>query len=637
MSAVLGSAAGRRLIDTAREFLPRGQLLPEDAWRRRHRTLSILLRLHVVGLFIFALIRGYGLLHSFNEAAVVGVFAVLAWWGQSHRRFSSAMCSLGLVTSSAVLVHLSGGTIEAHFHFFVMVGIMTLYQDWLPFLVAIGYVVLHHAVLGTIAPDQVYNHEAAIAQPLRWAVIHGSFVLAASVASIVAWRLNEEQSLRDALTRLPNRKLFKDRLDHAVARSQRQPGFIAVLFIDLDDFKNVNDTMGHAAGDQLLTTVAERVRACLRPGDTAARLGGDEFAVLLEDLLTPGDANRVAHRVLEGLAVSIPLRGKDVLVKASIGIALGGLDVPSEELLRNADVAMYTAKREAKGSFAVFESSMHVAVVDRLELESELHRALDQGELVVHFQPLVQLDTGRLAGVEALVRWKHPTKGLLLPGEFIDVAEQTGAIVPIGAWVLEHSCVQAQRWRQQYPGQPLSVSVNLSPRQFQQSDVVDMVRRVLERTGLDPTALTLELTEGVVMFDSEETEAQLHALKALGVQLAIDDFGTGYSSMSYLRRLPFDILKIDKLFIDGIGGGPAESAFARAIMKLARTLELETVAEGIEGANQAHELRDLQCDLGQGFYFAKALAADDIEALLGSTSAAPLSQLPASVRSPASP
>jgi diguanylate cyclase (GGDEF)-like protein len=439
----------------------------------------------------------------------------------------------------------------------------------------------------------------------------------------MAWKLNEEQSLRDALTRLPNRKLFKDRLDHALARSHRQPGVIAVLFIDLDDFKNVNDTMGHAAGDQLLTTVGERVRACIRPADTAARLGGDEFAVLVEDLNNPADATRVASRVLAGLAVPVALRGKDVPVRASIGIAIGSKDVSADDLLRNADVAMYQAKREAKGSYAIFESSMHVAVVDRLNLEGELDRALANEELVVHFQPLVQLETGRLAGVEALVRWNHPTRGLLLPGEFIEVAEETGAIVPIGAWVLEHSCAQAQQWRTQYGDRSFGVSVNLSPRQFQQNDVVDTVRGALERTGLDPGALTLELTEGVIMFDSAENEAALHALKALGVQLAIDDFGTGYSSMSYLQRLPFDILKIDKLFIDGIGGGPAESAFARAIMKLARTLDLETVAEGIEGANQATELRELRCDLGQGYFFARPQPAEAIEALLSSTDGVP--------------
>jgi diguanylate cyclase (GGDEF)-like protein len=605
-----------------REYLPRGQLLPEDAWRRRHRTLSILLRMHVAGLFVFALVRGFGLMHAVNESAIILLFAVLAWAGQHHRRFSSAMCALGLMTSSAVLVHLSGGTIEAHFHFFVMVGIMTLYQDWLPFLVAIGYVVVHHGVMGTLRPEEVYNHQAAVAHPLRWAVIHGTFVLAASVASIIAWKLNEEQSLRDSLTRLPNRKLFQDRLDHAIARSQRQPGLIAVLVIDLDDFKNVNDTMGHAAGDQLLTIVAERLRACLRPADTAARLGGDEFAVLLEDLKKEEDASRVANRVLDGLAVAVALRGKEVAVHASVGIAVGRRDLSAGELLRNADVAMYTAKRETKGSFALFEASMHTAVVDRLSLESDLQHALERDELVVHFQPLVHLDTGRLAGVEALVRWNHPERGLLPPLEFIEVAERTGFIIPMGAWVLEHACAQTQAWREQYPDQPFGVSVNLSPRQLQQSDVVDMVRGALERTGLEAGALTLELTEGVLMFDSEQTEAQLHALKALGVQLAIDDFGTGYSSLGHLRRLPFDILKIDKLFIDGIGGGPAESAFARAIMKLARTLDLETVAEGIEGANQASELRDLHCDLGQGYYFAKPLPAQDIDALLGSTAGA---------------
>ena len=612
---------GSRAVRPVRDFLPRGQTLAEDAWRRRHRTLSLLLRAHVVALFVFALIRGYGVTHAMAEAGLVGIFAAMAALSYEHRRLSSAMAALGLVTSSAVLVHLSGGTIEAHFHFFVMVGILTLYQDWLPFLLAIAYVVLHHGIVGTLAPEQVYNHPAAVAQPLRWAVIHGAFVLAASIASIVAWRLNEEQALRDSLTRLPNRTLFQDRVGHALARAQRHPGRLAVLFVDVDDFKNVNDTMGHAAGDVLLTTIAERVRACIRPADTGARLGGDEFAVLIEDIRSESEATIVAQRLLDAMQAPFELRGRSMTMSASIGIAMNSAGDTVEEILRNADVAMYSAKRELKGRYEVFESSMHVAVVDRLNLETELKRAVDEEELVVHYQPLIHLHTGRMTGVEALVRWNHPSRGLLLPGEFIEVAEETGMIIPIGSWVLEEACRQGASWKAAYPDQPLSISVNLSPRQFLQADMVAMVRAVLDRTGLAPSSLVLELTEGVMMFDSEETEHQLDGLKALGVQLAIDDFGTGYSSLSYLRRLPFDILKIDKLFIDGLSGGAApgsaDAAFARAILKLARTLNLETVAEGVEAPDQVTELRALDCDVGQGFLFAKPVAADGIGALLG--------------------
>jgi diguanylate cyclase (GGDEF)-like protein len=617
MAELLYKVRRLRWIAAFLDYLPKGQLLPEDVWRRRHRTLLFLLRAHVPALFVFGLIRGYGPAHAGTDAGAVCVFAVLASLPHRSRKFSSSMAAVGLIACSAAFVHLSGGVIEAHFHFFVMVGILTLYQDWMPFGLAIGFVVLHHGVMGTLAPEQVYNHPAAIAHPFKWAVIHGVFVLAASTASVVAWRLNEEQALHDGLTRLPNRTLFNDRVDHALARNQRRAGRLAVLFVDLDDFKNINDTLGHGVGDQLLTTVAERVRGCIRPADTAARLGGDEFALLLEDLSSDDEAVRVADRVRDSFAVPFLLRGKNVAVSASVGIALNTPGDTVEDLLRNADVAMYNAKKEpSKGASRVFESSMQAEVVRRLTLEGDLAQALANNELVVHYQPLVHLEDGRLSGVEALVRWQHPTRGLLLPADFIEAAEETGLIVPIGAWVLETACRQGKVWRDRYPDRDFSISVNLSARQFQQSDVVQRVRDTLEFTGLAPGDLVIELTEGVMVFDSQETADQLHALKALGVQLAIDDFGTGYSSLSYLRRLPFDILKIDKLFVDGIAGDATESAFAKAIMKLAQTLNLETVAEGVEVVDQVTELRGLQCNVGQGFFFAKALGVEGIDALM---------------------
>src|SRR5439155_4616601 len=275
----MGVTSGvKRAVYNARDYLPKGQSLPEDVWRIRHRALCYLLRAHVAVIFFYGVLRGYGVVHSVTEAGIVAIFASLATTDGRRRRFTSAMAALGLVMSSAVIVHLSGGLIEAHFHFFVMVGILTLYQDWRPYLIAIGFVVVHHAVLGVLAPADVFNHPQAVAHPIEWALIHGAFVLAASVASVVAWRLNEEQALKDSLTRLPNRRLFHDRVAHALARGQRRPGTMAVLFIDLDKFKDVNDSLGHPSGDHLLTSVAERLRAILRPGDTPARLGGDEFA-----------------------------------------------------------------------------------------------------------------------------------------------------------------------------------------------------------------------------------------------------------------------------------------------------------------------------------------------------------------------
>jgi diguanylate cyclase (GGDEF)-like protein len=615
-SKLLSNTVLARATATVLDYLPKGQLLGEDVWRRRHRALIYLLWAHVAGLFVYGVTRDFGVAHAGLEAGLVGMFALLAGSGVGSRRFSSAMAALGLIMCSAVLVHLSGGIIEMHFHFFVMVGLLTLYQDWLPFLLAIGFVVVHHAVLGTWRPASVYNHQSAIDHPLKWAIIHGVFVLAASVASIVAWKLNEEQALHDSLTHLANRKLFQDRVSHALTRTQRRPAQLAILFIDLDNFKDVNDSLGHAAGDHVLTIMAERVRACIRPGDTAARLGGDEFAILLEDIKGEGEAASVADRLLQALLVPFAVRNKELSVAASLGIAVNNPGDTTVDLLRNADVAMYTAKDAGRGNYAVFEAGMHVAVVDRLELERDLFRAPSNDQLVLHYQPLIALGTGRLSGVEALVRWNHPDRGLLPPADFIELAEATGAIVPIGAWVLQEACRQGRRWRERLGGQPFTMSVNVSARQLFQADIIETVRAALAEAGLPPHCLILELTESVMTRDTSATVQQLNALKALGVQLAIDDFGTGYSSLSSLRQLPFDILKIDKLFVDGITGSPAESSFARAILKLARTLDLETVAEGIEQPGQVTQLRELHCEMGQGFHFARPLGVDGIDALL---------------------
>ncbi|MGQ0521014.1 MAG: putative bifunctional diguanylate cyclase/phosphodiesterase [Actinomycetota bacterium] len=606
-----------RLAAEVAEWLPRGQVLPEDVWRARHRILTILLQFHVAAIFVFALVRGESVLHSLGEAAIVGVFAVLA--ASRRRQFSSAMCAVGLVMSSAVLVHLSGGMIEMHFHFFVVVGILTLYQDWQPFLIAIAMVVVHHAGMGAIAPGEVYNHPSALAHPFRWALVHGAFVLAASVASVVAWRLNEEHALKDGLTGLASRTLFQDRVGHALARSQRRPGVLAVLFVDLDGFKDVNDTLGHAAGDEILAAVAQRLQACLRSADTAARLGGDEFAVLLEDIDGDAGAIRLAERFLEALARPFELRARTMSIGASIGIALNDSCMSTEELLRNADVAMYTAKAAGRGRFRLFEHGMHTAVVQRVELQQELDQAVDLGQLVLHYQPVVALATGRLAGLEALLRWNHPTRGLLTPDAFLEQAEESGAIVRIGSWVLGEACRQAGVWKERHRDYPISMAVNLSPRQLFDTDMVDAVDAALRGSGLAPADLVLELTESVMVRDIAVIHERLDALKTLGVGLAIDDFGTGYSSLSYLRTLPFDVLKLDKQFIDGVDAGPGASAFALAIIKLAQTLGIETVAEGVERPSQAAELARLGCGMAQGYHFARPLAAEGIDALLAAT------------------
>jgi diguanylate cyclase (GGDEF)-like protein/PAS domain S-box-containing protein len=426
------------------------------------------------------------------------------------------------------------------------------------------------------------------------------------------------QAFHDSLTKLANRALLRDRTEHALARAARRGRPLAVMLLDLDGFKAVNDTLGHEAGDELLVTVATRLLECVRPTDTAARLGGDEFAVLIEDLASPGDYAVVAQRVLDSLQAPFHLHGKDVFVRGSIGIAMCGAgENTSDELLRNADVAMYMAKAEGKNRFELFNPSMHSAMLERLDIEADLRRAVERGEFVLHYQPTVVLQTGRIAGIEALVRWQHPERGLMAPAEFIAIAEETGLIVPIGEWVLHEACRQARQWHLEHAKEPLlKISVNLSARQLQQESVVRVVERVLAETGLDPSTLTLEITESAVMNDHVTTIVRLNQLKALGVRIAVDDFGTGYSSLSYLRRFPIDVLKIDRSFVDGVADGSQKRALLRAIVDLGRTLNLETVAEGIELPEELQQLRSLDCDLGQGYYFARPLEAGALEELL---------------------
>lgn len=428
------------------------------------------------------------------------------------------------------------------------------------------------------------------------------------------------QAFHDSLTGLASRALFLDRLRHGLAGAQRSKTTLGLLFIDLDRFKMVNDTLGHAAGDQLLVEVADRVRGCLRASDTAARFGGDEFAVLLQDTTVVG-AQIVADRIIEAVRAPYTISDREVFINASIGISLSDAALGDEnELLRAADVAMYQAKRHGKGRHQLFEPGMHAVLMERLDLEADLRRAIDNAEFVLQYQPIVALDTGRIVTVEALVRWHHPSRGMVPPLDFIPLAEETGLILPLGQWVLEAACRQAADWqRERRTDQPLSVSVNLSARQLEQRDVAARVSHALIESGLDAACLVLEITESLLMQDREDTIATLTELRTLGIRLAIDDFGTGYSSLSYLRQFPIDILKIDKSFVDGIGAGPEASAFARAIVRLGQTLHLEMVAEGIEERAQVEELRRASCQFGQGYYFARPLPAEQISALLAGT------------------
>jgi diguanylate cyclase (GGDEF)-like protein/PAS domain S-box-containing protein len=428
------------------------------------------------------------------------------------------------------------------------------------------------------------------------------------------------QAFHDQITGLANRALFQDRVTHALERQSRDGKPVAVLFMDLDDFKTVNDSLGHAAGDQMLVEISRRLVARLRTADTAARLGGDEFAVLLEDGGEEGlTAADVAGRILETFEEPFLLDGTEVYTHASIGISVAEPEAAphhADELLRNADVAMYMAKEGGKGRYQLFEPAMHDTALRRLELKAALQRALDHEEFRLFYQPVMELPTGRIIGVEALLRWFHPTDGIIPPLDFIPLAEETGLIVPIGHWVLMEACRYAATLTDRFPDSALDMAVNLSARQIARPEIVDEVREALQTSGLDPSRLILEITESVMIHDIDLAIARLSELKTLGVQLAIDDFGTGYSSLNYVRRFPVDILKVDKSFIDGVTEEGESSALTAAVIELASILNLKPVAEGIERADQLERLISMRCDLGQGFFFAKPLPGDELESLL---------------------
>jgi diguanylate cyclase (GGDEF)-like protein/PAS domain S-box-containing protein len=414
-------------------------------------------------------------------------------------------------------------------------------------------------------------------------------------------------ALHDSLTGLPNRTLALDRLSLALARTERHASSVAVLFLDLDRFKVINDSLGHNLGDQLLVAVAARLREAVRPSDTVARIGGDEFVVVCEDITVLEDTTRIAGRIADALAKPFDLRDEEVFLATSVGIALssGPGDTP-ESLLRDADAAMYRAKEGGRNRYEVFDSSMRVEAVERLDMERALRRALERSEFRLFYQPVVQIRTETVVGVEALLRWDHPERGLLRPAEFISLAEETGLILPIGKWALWEACRQEQVWREANPDRaPLTIAVNLSARQLAQPDVGEMVAGVLASTGTDPAHVSLEITESILTGDTEATVTALRALKALGVRLSVDDFGTGYSSLVYLKNFPVDTLKVDQSFVSGLGRDSEDSAIVAGVVGLAQTLGLTAIAEGVETEEQLQALRSLGCDLAQGYLFGR--------------------------------
>jgi diguanylate cyclase (GGDEF)-like protein/PAS domain S-box-containing protein len=425
------------------------------------------------------------------------------------------------------------------------------------------------------------------------------------------------QALHDSLTGLANQSLFRDRVEHALTRLGRHGGRLAVLFLDLDDFKSVNDSLGHPAGDRLLVEVSRRVEGAIRAADSAARLGGDEFAVLLEDVDDDAEIVDVAERLLRTVRQTVTLDGTEVSTSVSIGVAIAEPATSCDQLLRDADLAMYTAKRRGRGRFELYRHEMHAAAVERLTLETELRRALERDELVVHYQPIIDLGASTVWGVEALARWNHPSRGVLGPDAFLRAAEETGLIDQLSRRVLSEACAQVRTWRAAAPElHELSISVNLSAGLLVDPGLVDLVREALAEHALDSDALILEITEGAMMHDTDEVVANLGRLKELGVRVAVDDFGTGYSSLAYLQRFPIDILKVDKSFVDGLDEAPADAELAQAIIRLARALHLTPIAEGVERAAQADRLEDLGCHLAQGYLFARPAEAAAVTDLL---------------------
>jgi diguanylate cyclase (GGDEF)-like protein/PAS domain S-box-containing protein len=711
-------------------WMPRGRALPPEVWSARHRGLLLVLLAHLIVLPAFAITQGWSFGAAWAFAALPATFGALAAIPHFSRTLRSSLCAMALLTCSAVLVVAWHGTVEAHFHYFLMVGALALYEEWWAYLLAIGFVVLQHGAMGAIRAETVFNH---VHDPWRWAGIHGAFVAALAVTNVFSWRESERvraatrageerfrrafddapvpmallspegrvvqgnqalktrtgyedldglwfwdfvpasdrlqlkeswpheeaerryitadgdigwihwrhslvlgsdgtpdhyvsqgvditarkrdaerldhQAHHDPLTGLPNRARF----DRLLAAALTRPGQVAVVFADIDDFKVINDSLGHRVGDELLAGVAARLSTELRPDDVLARFGGDEFVILLDDVQDLDAVSAIADRLALVLKQPFELGGRQRFVSASFGLALAGEDAVAEDLIRDADAAMYQAKGQGKARLEVFNESLRTKALERLELEAGLRDALAQQQLELHYQPEIDLKTGALYGMEALLRWTHPIHGMVSPARFVPIAEQSGLIVSIGEWVLRTACIQAAEWRAA-GHTDFVMAVNLSPRQLSDPNLSTVVADTLAATGLPASALCLEITESAIMEDPDAAHAVLQGLKALGVRLAIDDFGVGYSSLSHLKYLlPVDVIKIDKSFVDGITDGGDDRAIIAAIISLAHELGVQAIAEGVEDGAQVAALRSMNCHVAQGYHFSKPLPAAHLD------------------------
>ena len=611
-----------RSAAVVRSWLPTGRTLPYASWQTRHRAVVILLLAHAVVLGFAAAMTGRPAFDVLSDAAVPALGAFAASRPTLPRSVRSCIGAVSLMLTSSVVVHLMSGSIEAHFHFFAMIPIVALYEDWLPFILAVGVVLVHHGVMGTLNPQAVYDHTNAWQHPWKWAFIHAGFFAASCVGSVVNWRLHEKardveitlaarmrhQAHHDELTGLPNRTSLLDYALSLMTRDGDEARTVSVLLIDLDRFKEVNDVLGHASGDQLLAQVGPMMATAMRSGDLLARLGGDEFAAVLADADEAAAAS-VASRLRALLDESIEVDGIALTVEASIGIASGEVHTADDvaALLRRADIAMYAAKRSRTG-VATYSPEHDTMSREQLTLLAELRRAIDGGEIVLHYQPKVALETNDLAGLEALARWQHPVRGLLSPVEFIPAAESTGLIVPLTLHVIDQALAQLAAWWAD--GAEFPVAVNLSPRSLTEPDLTSTILTILGRHGLPARALELEITEDTLAHDPDRAVATLFALHEAGIRISIDDFGTGYSSMSRLRSLPVSELKVDRAFVGGMLSNPGDEVLVRSCVDLGHNLGLTVVAEGVEDEATMRALAEAGCDTVQGYYLARPMSAD---------------------------
>ena len=613
------------------DWLPRGGSIPHETWVTRHRWAVRILAVQCVGLAIFAFARGYDLQTSVYEVALPSLMALLASSERLSKGARSAFTAVGLMTISTGLVHLSGGYIESHFHFFAMIPIVAIYESWVPFSLSVGVVLFHHGLMGSMTPAAVYNHPAAIAHPWIWAGIHALAVLAACIAAVVNWKAQERsreaesklagqllhQANHDPLTGLPSRALFMDRLEQVLKPNARADRCASVLMLDMDGFKEVNDVFGHSCGDVVLIEVARRLSSRVRAEDTVTRMGGDEYAVLLVDA-DAEQAGQTAARLVEALAAPFDLGGASVDLEVSIGIAAGRPGDVADEVTRNADLAMYHAKEQRLGRVHFDDDHSTLSEPrpgNRLDLLGDLRRALQEREIVLHYQPKVNLTTGKMVGVEALARWEHPTRGLLQPVDFIEIVERTNLSRQFTAEVLSIALAQARHWVDL--GMEVPVAVNLSRRSLLDPSLPGSVGASLAEHGVPAHLLVLEITEMTVVSDPELAIQILRRLRKLGVKMSLDDFGTGYSSLSYLKNLPIDELKIDRSFVRQLTEeGSRDSILVRGTVELAHNLGLSVVAEGVEDAETQQHLDALHCDVAQGFHFARPMPAAELDTWL---------------------